>query len=51
MTLVTTQQNPNGKTFYHQHTMIYTGENAEWVGLQSFRIPVTDEEIHRRVKK
>jgi hypothetical protein len=50
MTVVTTQHNPDGRVFIHQYAMFYNDENVHSNGLHSFRIPITNEEIHQRVK-
>ncbi|CAF3371485.1 unnamed protein product [Rotaria socialis] len=49
-TLVTTTRNPQRKRFVHEHEMSCTEENVEQIGLHSFRIRLTNEEVCRRRK-
>jgi hypothetical protein len=47
---VTTQNNPDGKVYLHQHELFYNGENAQQNGLHCFLIPLTDDDIRRGIK-
>ncbi|CAF3855843.1 unnamed protein product [Rotaria magnacalcarata] len=49
-TLVTTNKNPQRKTFVHQYEMCCTEENVEQIDLHSFRIRLANEDVRHRRK-
>lgn len=51
LTIITTRNNPQGKTFLHQNEISYNSEDAIQNGSASCRVRVTAAEIRARIKQ